>query len=148
MRSFNMEFWQSQTQGKRAARDVAVRLSFTMLLGAATLLSSAVVGFAQAVSPEPLGVPIAPTVAIGILPRDLSPWGMFLNADIVVKAVMVGLVFTSVVTWTVWLAKSYELWTAKKKARIALGILARARSLRRCMSNLPIRTIRWGGWCR
>ena len=124
-----MEFRQSQTQGKRAARDVAVRLSFTMLLGAATLLSSVVVGFAQAVSPEPLGVPIAPTVAIGILPRDLSPWGMFLNADIIVKAVMVRLVFASVVTWTVWLAKSYELWTAKKKARIALGVLTRARSL-------------------
>src|SRR5476651_863822 len=129
MRSFDMEFRQSQTQGKRAARDVAVRFSFTMLLGAAALLSSAVVGFAQAVSPETLGAPIAPAVAIGILPRDLSPWGMFLNADIIVKAVMVGLVFASVVTWTVWLAKSYELWTAKKKARIALGVLTRARSL-------------------
>ena len=27
------------------------------------------------------------------LPRDLSPWGMFVNADIVVKLVMVGLAF-------------------------------------------------------
>jgi biopolymer transport protein ExbB len=124
-----MEFRQSQTQGKRAARDLAVRLSFTMLLGAATHLAMIVVAYAQATPPEPLGVPIAPTVAIGILPRDLSPWGMFLNADIIVKAVMVGLVFASVVTWTVWLAKSYELWTAKKKARIALGVLTRARSL-------------------
>src|SRR4051812_48598350 len=40
----------------------------------------------------------------GILPVNLSPWGMFLAADIVVKAVMVGLAFASVVTWTVWLA--------------------------------------------
>ena len=27
------------------------------------------------------------------LPRDLSPWGMFMAADIVVKTVMVGLAF-------------------------------------------------------
>ena len=36
-----------------------------------------------------------------LLPRNLSPWGMFLNADIVVKVVMVGLAFASLVTWTV-----------------------------------------------
>ncbi|MFZ0400193.1 MAG: hypothetical protein WAL03_03810, partial [Pseudolabrys sp.] len=41
-----------------------------------------------------------------LLPRDLSPWGMFMNADVVVKVVMVGLVIASVVTWTVWLAKT------------------------------------------
>ena len=34
-----------------------------------------------------------PVIASAALPRDLSPWGMFLNADIVVKVVMVGLVF-------------------------------------------------------
>src|SRR5271155_2160680 len=44
-----------------------------------------------------------------LLPRNLSPWGMFLNADIVVKAVMIGLAFASLVTWTVWLAKNNEL---------------------------------------
>jgi hypothetical protein len=35
------------------------------------------------------------------LGRDLSPWGMFMNADVVVKAVMIGLVIASIVTWTV-----------------------------------------------
>ena len=44
-----------------------------------------------------------------LLPRNLSPWGMFMGADIVVKAVMVGLAFASLVTWTVWLAKTIEL---------------------------------------
>ena len=34
---------------------------------------------------------------------------MFVNADIVVKAVMIGLAFASLVTWTVWLAKTLEL---------------------------------------
>ena len=32
-------------------------------------------------------------VAIATLPRDLSPWGMYLNADLVVKAVLIGLAF-------------------------------------------------------
>ena len=47
-----------------------------------------------------------PVQGTATLPHDLSPWGMFLNADIVVKVVMVGLVFASLVTWTVWLAKT------------------------------------------
>jgi len=60
------------------------------LFGVIAMLSTP--AFAQA--PNPL------------LPRNLSPWGMFLNADIVVKAVMIGLAFASLVTWTVWLAKT------------------------------------------
>jgi len=38
---------------------------------------------------------------------------MFLQADIVVKAVMIGLAFASLVTWTVWLAKEIELARAR-----------------------------------
>jgi biopolymer transport protein ExbB len=63
------------------------------------------------------------------LPRDLSPWGMFLNADIIVKVVMVGLLFASLVTWTVWLAKNLELWRAMRRGRAALAILNETRSL-------------------
>jgi len=53
----------------------------------------------------------APAFAIdaALLPRNLSPWGMFLGADVVVKTVMVGLAVASLVTWTVWLAKTIEL---------------------------------------
>ena len=58
-----------------------------------------------------------------LLPRDLSPWGMFLNADIVVKAVMIGLAFASLVTWTVWLVKSLELMRARRLAKQRLAIL-------------------------
>jgi biopolymer transport protein ExbB len=68
-------------------------------------------------------------IASAALPRDLSPWGMFLNADIVVKVVMVGLVFASLVTWTVWLAKNLELWKATRNGRTALAVLNEARSL-------------------
>ena len=52
-------------------------------------------------------------VATATLPRDLSPWGMFINADPVVKAVLIGLAFASVVTWTVWLAKTIEIVIAQ-----------------------------------
>jgi biopolymer transport protein ExbB len=40
---------------------------------------------------------------------------MFMAADLVVKAVMIGLAFASVVTWTVWLAKSVELNLARRR---------------------------------
>ena len=63
------------------------------------------------------------------LPHDLSPWGMFLAADIVVKAVMVGLAFASVLTWTVWIAKSLELSFARRSLKRAIGKIAEASGL-------------------
>jgi biopolymer transport protein ExbB len=63
------------------------------------------------------------------LPRDLSPWKMFMEADIVVKSVMIGLAFASVITWTVWMAKTIELWAAKRRVRNALRKLAAANSI-------------------
>jgi len=62
------------------------------------------------------------------LPRDLSPWGMYLNADPVVKAVLIGLVLASAATWTVWLAKTVELMTVTRRVRRALAALSRVRS--------------------
>ena len=41
--------------------------------------------------------------------RELSPWSMFMSADIIVKAVMIGLAFASLVTWTIFIAKMIEL---------------------------------------
>jgi hypothetical protein len=67
-------------------------------------------------------------VATATLPRDLSPWGMYLNADLVVKAVLIGLAFASLVTWTVWLAKTIEIVICKRRVRAALNILASVRS--------------------
>jgi biopolymer transport protein ExbB len=76
------------------------------------------------------GVPSEPAPVFDLgLPHDLSPWGMFMGADIVVKAVMIGLAFASLVTWTVWLAKSLELAAAKMRAQRALGRFMEARSL-------------------
>jgi len=77
----------------------------------------------------------APTVAVagGVvaaeLPRDLSPWGMFLSADPLVKAVLIGLAFASVVTWTVWLAKTIELVMARRRINRDLAKLGTAQRL-------------------
>src|SRR6185437_13666192 len=72
---------------------------------------------------------LPPVEGTAMLPRDLSPWGMFMNADIVVKAVMLGLLFASLVTWTVGLAKSIEILVAKRRARAGVRVLQSARSL-------------------
>ena len=84
------------------------------------------VGFAP--MPVMAQEPSPSLVGTATLPRDLTPWGMFLSADIVVKAVLLGLVFASVVTWTVWLAKIIELIGVKRRLRKALGALASASS--------------------
>lgn len=71
----------------------------------------------------------APVPNGAVMPHDLSPWGMYMQADIVVKAVMIGLVLASFLTWTVWVAKGLELAGAKRKARSATRKIVRADSL-------------------
>ena len=66
---------------------------------------------------------------ISQLPEDLSPWGMFQNADIVVKIVMIGLLLASVITWTVFFAKTIELRSARSQVRHDLGILNEAATI-------------------
>jgi len=61
--------------------------------------------------------------------RELSPWSMFKSADVLVKAVMIGLAFASLVTWTIFIAKMLELTVVQRKLRAALAKIADARSL-------------------
>jgi biopolymer transport protein ExbB len=77
-----------------------------------------------------------PVVGTAALPRDLTPWGMFVNADIVVQAVLIGLVIASVITWTVWLAKTIELFGVKRRLRRALRALTGARSTTESMERI------------
>ena len=76
------------------------------------------------------------SVAIADLPQDLSPWGMFMHADLIVKAVMIGLAFASLVTWTIWIAKSLELRSARAAARRDLRILSNCASLAQASDQL------------
>jgi biopolymer transport protein ExbB len=61
--------------------------------------------------------------------RELSPWSMFMSADILVKAVMIGLTFASLVTWTIFIAKMIELSLIRRRLRNALDKIGDARSL-------------------
>ncbi|MDH4558757.1 tonB-system energizer ExbB [Pseudomonas sp. BN417] len=80
----------------------------------------------NALATDPLA---AETEGEQMLAHDLSPWGMYQNADIVVKAVMIGLALASVLTWTVWIAKGFELLAAKRRLRRELVVLKGSRSL-------------------
>jgi biopolymer transport protein ExbB len=76
------------------------------------------------------------SVTTAELPQDLSPWGMFLHADSIVKAVMIGLAFASLVTWTVWIAKNLELRSARVALRRDLRKLADCGTLKQALEAL------------
>ncbi|WP_095108677.1 tonB-system energizer ExbB [Pseudomonas sp. Irchel 3E20] len=62
--------------------------------------------------------------------HDLSPWGMYQNADIIVKIVMIGLAIASIITWTIWIAKGFELLGAKRRLRGEILALKKATTLK------------------
>ena len=63
------------------------------------------------------------------VPHDMSPWSMFSDADMVVQAIMIGLAFASLVTWTVGIAKMLELSISARRLRDALKSISESRSL-------------------
>src|SRR5690606_1545529 len=87
----------------------------------------------DAAAQDPNALPVDPLAAEAegeqMLAHDLSAWGMYQNADIVVKAVMIGLALASVLTWTVWIAKGFELIAAKRRLRRELATLKSVRTL-------------------
>jgi biopolymer transport protein ExbB/TolQ len=54
---------------------------------------------------------------------------MFVSADIIVKAVMLGLIFASVLTWTIWLAKTLQLFDIRRRIKRAQYLPGAARSV-------------------
>jgi biopolymer transport protein ExbB len=79
-------------------------------------------------------------ITVAALPQDLSPWGMFLHADAIVKAVMIGLAVASLVTWTVWVAKTVELVAARSVVQRGLRILAESATLAQAHEKLRAAT--------
>ncbi|MDP3846946.1 MAG: tonB-system energizer ExbB [Pseudomonas sp.] len=75
------------------------------------------------------------SAAESLLTADMSPWGMFQNADVIVRGVMIGLALASVLTWTIWLSKGLELLGAKRRLRHELSHLKQARSLPEAQRN-------------
>ena len=92
--------------------------------------------FTVFVSAASLALPLAVSrafaqdaVPVSTLPHDLSPWGMFMAADWVVKAVMIGLAFASLITWVLWAWKSVELAAARRKVASGLERIIASRDL-------------------
>ena len=84
----------------------------------------------------PLATSELPPRITANLPRDLSAWSMFLSADVLVQAVMLGLAFASVVTWTVWLAKTIELKRSTRRLRAETVAIADQCSLAEASQHL------------
>ena len=89
--------------------------------------------------PTPVAAEAEPTAAETGLPHDLSPEGMFMAADWVVKSVMISLAFASMLTWTVWLAKSLQLFGARARAKGGLKAVTRAHQLQDALQALEKR---------
>jgi biopolymer transport protein ExbB len=122
------------------------RLSFLLVIPW-LMLGAPVPARAQAPEPAPIAAQPAPTDALAVqeparpgqsvrVPRELSPWSMFLSADIFVKGVMICLALASLVTWTIFLAKLIELFMARRRLNGALGRIGQARTLAEAQSSL------------
>lgn len=68
------------------------------------------------------------TVAVAI-PQDLSPLGMYLAADWVVKLVMISLIVASFLTWSVCVYKAAQLLRARRQECALLAVFLNAKSL-------------------
>lgn len=64
-----------------------------------------------------------------MMQTDLSVWGMYSHADIVVKAVMIGLILASVVTWAIFFSKGASLLGRQRSLKREQALLADVRSL-------------------
>src|SRR5215470_2952541 len=89
-----------------------------------------------AAAPASAALPGEHMISGADLPEDLSPWGMFENSDLVVKAVIVGLALASFVTWTVWVAKTLELRSARSGVRRDLRVLNNSVTLAQAHDHL------------
>ncbi|MFK0346105.1 tonB-system energizer ExbB [Pseudomonas asiatica] len=105
---------------------------------AAPAAAPAAASAADAVAATPVDAPVAVDPSVEALvedtslgmAHDLSPWGMYKNADVVVKAVMIGLAIASIITWTIWIAKGFELMGAKRRLRGEIALLKKSASLK------------------
>jgi biopolymer transport protein ExbB len=61
---------------------------------------------------------------------------MFMAADWVVKGVMSGLALASLITWTIWVAKTMELAGARRRAGKVLKIIRHARTLPEALEKI------------
>lgn len=78
-----------------------------------------------------------PAVGAVSIPAELSLGSMFAQADWVVKAVILGLIFASLVTWTVLFAKAAELRKLSRKQLELNKAIVEARTLAEARTKAP-----------
>ncbi|HEJ9417412.1 tonB-system energizer ExbB [Proteus mirabilis] len=66
--------------------------------------------------------------------EDLSVMGMYRNADLVVKSVMIGLLLASIVTWALFFAKGSYLLALRRRLRNESAQLVEAKSLKEALA--------------
>ncbi|MBE0457294.1 tonB-system energizer ExbB [Pseudoalteromonas prydzensis] len=92
------------------------------------LISTPHLGYAANNGENNLITPAAVTptaITTNTMIHDLSPWGMYQAADIVVKAVMIALLLASILCWSIWLYKWLKIRRAKS---IAIDVIAKLKS--------------------
>lgn len=75
---------------------------------------------------------------------DLSVWGMYNHADIVVKVVMIGLVIASVITWAIFFTKGIQMMLYKTRLKNERKLLFSVRTLAEAhnvAANFPERSL-------
>ena len=72
-----------------------------------------------------LGMPVLSNAGL----HELSPWSMFLAADVVVKGVMIGLLVASLITWSVLMGKTIELSLARRRLKRGIHDVQGARTV-------------------
>ncbi|WP_213878166.1 tonB-system energizer ExbB [Pseudomonas sp. dw_358] len=118
----------------RALGAMAVLL-FSMAIAPAvfadeTATNTAPAAVEQAPAMTPVAAPVETAEPVASMSHDLSPWGMYQHADIVVKVVMIGLAIASIITWTIWIAKGFELLGAKRRLKGEIAALKKAATLK------------------
>ncbi|WP_142416056.1 MotA/TolQ/ExbB proton channel family protein [Bartonella massiliensis] len=68
--------------------------------------------------------------------HDFSPFSMFMAADFVVKAVIILLLFASLISWTIAFVKIIEITLAKRRVRQELRLVLNAQTLTRLAASL------------
>ena len=102
----------------------------------AAVAASAIVVASPVLAQGP--VPAGSSASSGpLVPSNLSVGSMFAEADWVVKLVIIGLIVASMVTWTVFVAKTLELRRAAAEERRANAALVEARSLDDARGSVP-----------
>ncbi len=101
---------------------------------AAPVAAPAATDPAQAVAAEDVPEVLEADNTLGMA-HDLSPWGMYQNADIIVKIVMIGLAIASIITLTIWIAKGFVLMGAKRRLRSEIAHLKKATTLKEASAS-------------